>query len=88
MYSIIECSYLQITLLKMEVDFQDFRGIFCSLFWKKPIADSGNFCTLPIMDFFSFFNLLEQQSSRKNSRLEKGNVEGRVYFGVIQTLNS
>jgi hypothetical protein len=36
----------------MEVEFQDFRGIFCPLFWKKPTADSGNFCTLPIMDFF------------------------------------
>jgi hypothetical protein len=35
----------------MEVEFQDFRGIFCSLFWKKP-TDSGNFCALPVIDFF------------------------------------
>jgi hypothetical protein len=49
----------------MEVEFQDYRGIFCSLFWTKPTADSGNFCTLPIMDFFL---------SRKNSRLGKGNI--------------
>jgi hypothetical protein len=64
---IIECSYLQITLLKMEVEFQDFRGIFCSLFWKKPIADSGNFCTLPT--HHGFFSSSHYRSNKVLGRI-------------------